>query len=95
VSVFVDLIGDRTPTEDDKTQVCDILKNALKKTDNRITDILAVKCKLEEKSTKKRDVGYVADVAFPNNNNPYSASDATTLFASFSAMLCVVLAMFF
>jgi len=82
---FVDLIGPGTPTDIDRTQVCQILQSALLKLDVRI-QASALTCKLNDRLSLKRDASYVADLTYPNNNPSGLQNSASGLAASFVAL---------
>jgi hypothetical protein len=76
VKMFVELIGPATPTDTDKTEICEILKDALIRVDARVPESI-LQCSLEEKITVKRDASYVAKLTYPSgpsvDNNGNSA----------------------
>jgi hypothetical protein len=92
VKLFVDLLGVDTPTDDDKKDLCTILKTTLVGLDIKVPADKLV-CHLDMKSTVKRDVNYVATMSYPSEDSMNGSS--STLIASFAAGALASVAAFF
>jgi len=95
VTIFVDLIGQDTPTATDKEEICSILKDAIKKVDTRAQKALSIVCDVNEKTSRKRDTSYVAALSFPGDTNAQTTASASQALFSASAALLALIAIFF
>jgi len=91
IKMFVDVIGDGSPSTTDRVEICDVLKAALVKTETTI-DASALKCQLDDKVSAKRDAGMIASLTYPGTTATSSASFAT---ASIAAVVLAAVALLF
>jgi len=90
VKLFVDLVGTDTPTQQDKDDLCEILKTTLTKLEVNV-HVDKVGCQLAEKVTVKRNAQYVASLTYPAGQD----DSASALVASFVAVAVALVALFF
>jgi len=96
IKMFVDLIGSATPSSEDRTFVCDVLRAAVIRVDGRTKGReAALTCILNEQLSMKRDASFVADLAFPSSSGYLLQGSATSLVVSFAAVAVALVALLF